>query len=190
MQKLKILPFLTSSVVLSLSIFISLFSRLEFQHFYLWESVDFIIYDDFIDISLFLLIHIIVGANIFFISFYQCIEIVRINNRAHNAKNQPHTLLTTGYYSTVRHPMTSRFMLIIFSFFFMFASLIAIFFIAFFTLIFSLITLYEEKKILYPIFKDKYEEYCEQVKNRFFTLKLKILISILITFLVLGIFFM
>jgi protein-S-isoprenylcysteine O-methyltransferase Ste14 len=166
-----------------------LLSRTEYQQFLLWKSVDIVLFNWFVSISFYFLIHIIIGGVIFFISFYQCIAIVKINNQVHQTKNQPKELLDSGYYSKVRHPMTSRFILIILAFFFMLSSLIVIPFIILFSLFFLFLTKYEEKKILYPIFEEKYREYIKKVKNRFFTIRLKILILILSIFMMFGVIF-
>ncbi|MFW9999726.1 MAG: hypothetical protein ACFE9Q_10810 [Candidatus Hodarchaeota archaeon] len=85
--------------------------------------------------------------------------------------------------------MTARFFLIILSFFFMISSLIGITLIILFALVFALLTLYEEKKILFPVFGEKYRKYMEQVKNRFFTTKMKIVIIFLIFFMIIGAIF-
>lgn len=162
---------------------------MEYQQLQLWKSIDIIIFNWFIDISLFSLIHIVVGAIVFCLSFYQCIKIVKINNQVHEAKNQQKFLLDSGYYAKARHPMTARFFLIMLSFFFMISSLIGIPLIFTFALIFALLTLYEEKKILFRVFGEKYRDYMKQVKIRFFPKKLKILNIILITFMIFGAIF-
>ena len=189
MEKFKILSGLFSFLATIISIIVSLLSRLEYQQFQLWKSVDAIIFEWFINISFFFLIHIIVGAIIFGVSFFQCIEIVKLNNQVHEAKNQPKELIDYGYYAKVRHPMTSRFFLIVFSFLFMLSSLITIPLIFLFALIFTLISLYEEKKILLPVFNYKYREYMKRVRNRFFTGKLKMLIIFLFCFIIFGAIF-
>jgi protein-S-isoprenylcysteine O-methyltransferase Ste14 len=124
---------------------------------------------------------------IFPIAFYQCIEIVKINNQAQDSKNQPKKLLDDGYYAKVRHPMTARFFIIVLSFFFMLSSFIGIPLIVLFAFIFTIITLYEEKKILFPTFGEKYTEYMKKVKYRFFTFKMKLLVLLLIIFLIFGV---
>ena len=171
------------------SIFIVILSRMQYQNLYLWKSIDILIVSGFINISLFFLLHLIIGLTIFWISFYQCIEIVKINNKAHETKSQPTILLEDGYYGAVRHPMTTRFLFIIFSFFFMMGSLLGIPFIFLFAFIFVLITFYEEKKILIPTFGNKYKEYMKRVKRRFFTIPMKLILSILVIFIVLGAIF-
>lgn len=189
MKNFKIISLIISLLVTTTSIFVSLLSRLEYQQLHLWKSVDIIIFNWFISVSLFFIFHLAIGAIVLFVSFYQCIEIVKINNKAHESKNKPKELLDTGYYAKVRHPMTTRFMLIVLGFFFMFSSIIGIPLILFFGVIFALISLYEEKKILFPTFGEKYRLYVNQVKNRFFTIKMKILFIFLISFMVIGIIF-
>jgi len=129
---------------------------------------------------------LIIGGPIFCVSFFQCIEIVKINNEVHQAKNRPNKLLMNGYYAKVRHPMTTRFFFISLSFFFMFCSLIAIPIILLLGIIFGLITLYEEKKILFPLFDIEYEIYQKKVKFRFFTRKMKFIVFLLIIEMLIG----
>jgi len=189
MKKFRILSATISILVTTASILISLTSRLEYQQLHLWKSVDIVIFNWFVNISLFFIIHLMVGSIILFISFYQCIEIVKINNQAHEAKNQPKELLDSGYYAKVRHPMTTRFMFIVLGFFFMFSSVISIPLIFFLGIIFTLLSFYEEKKILLPVFGGKYREYIKRVKNRFFTIKMKVLFIVLIIFMAIGAIF-
>ena len=185
----KIFSGVISILATIVSLIISILSRMEYQQLYLWKYVDIVIFNWIVDFTLFFIIHMIIGAIIFCISFYQCIEIVKINNQAHKAKNKPRILLENGYYAKVRHPMTTRFLLIIISFFFMICSLIGIALIFLFVLIFILLTLYEEKKILFPIFREKYQEYKNKVNSRFFTIKMKIIIISLFGFMISGAIF-
>lgn len=180
---------MTSFFITIMAFIVTLLSRTEYQQFFLWKSVDIALFNWFVSISFYFLIHIIIGGVIFFISFYQCIVIVMINNQVHESKNQPKELLESGYYSKIRHPMTSRFILIILAFFFMLSSLIGIPFIIVLSLFFHFLTIYEEKKILLPIFEEKYREYVKKVKNRFFTIRLKVLILILSIFIMFGVIF-
>ena len=189
MKGFKIYSTIISIFFTIILIFLSLISKLEYQDLLLWGSIDIIIFNWYINIYLFSFIHIIVGSLIFAVSFYQCLEIVKINNQAHETKNHPKVILDHGYYAKVRHPMTTRFILIILSFFFILSSLIGIPLIFFFILIFFLITLYEEKKIIIPVFGEKYKEYMKKVKNRYFILKLKIFVVFLIAFMILGAIF-
>jgi len=189
LNSFKILSGLISFLATFASIIISIISRLEYQQFLLWNSVDISIINCFINISLFFLIHIILGSIVFYLSFFQCIEIIKINNQAHEAKNRPKELLISGYYAKARHPMTARFFLIVLSFFFMIGSLIGIPLILLFALVFALLALYEEKKILFPIFREKYQEYKNKVNSRFFTIKMKIIIISLFGFMISGAIF-
>lgn len=68
----------------------------------------------------------------------------------------------------------------------MFCSLIAIPIILFLGIIFGLISLNEEKKILFPLFNIEYEIYQKKVKFRFFTRKMKFIVFLLIIEMVIG----
>ena len=187
MKKFNFFSGIISIFATVVSIFVSLISRLDYQELLLWKSVDFIIFSWFVNITFFSIIHIILGSLIFYTTLYQCIEIIKINNQAHEAKNQPKILLDNGYYEKVRHPMTAKFFTIILSFFFMLCSFIGIPLIVLFAFVFTVITLYEEKKILIPTFGEKYMEYMKKVKYRFFTFKMKLIVLLLIIFLIFGV---
>jgi len=168
---------------------LAILTRSEFQAFFLWSSIDYVLFSGFIDFTLFFLMHNIIGAIVFLIAFYQCLQIVRINNQAHNGKNQPNQLLQDGYYATVRHPMTSRFLLILFSFCFMMSSLISLFLYLPLHLFFLLMTIYEEKRTLYPIFGESYAKYKDKVPHRFFNKIFMVLLILLSTFWICGFIF-
>lgn len=172
------------------SFFLAVLTRSEFQAFFLWKSIDLILFSGFIDFTLFFFIHIFIGAIVFLIAFYQCLEIVRINNQAHSGKNQPNQLLQGGYYAVVRHPMTSRFLLILFSFCFMMGSLISLFLYLPLHIFFLLISIYEEKRILYPTFGESYVKYKEKIPHRFFNKTTILLLILLIIFWISGCIFM
>jgi protein-S-isoprenylcysteine O-methyltransferase Ste14 len=188
----KILSKLIAIIFTIISVFISYISRLENQDLILWASVDIIILNNWfigVNLTLFTLIHILIGAIIFYISFYQCIEIVELNNQVHESKNSPKKLIDYDYYAIVRHPMTSRFLSISTSFFFMLGSLIGIPLIIIINVLFYFFTLIEEKRILIPIFGDEYQTYKRNVKEPFFGKKMKIWYGLLIIFMLIGVFF-
>ena len=189
MKKQSFCYFIISLIFTIGAFFLSILTRSEFQAFFLWKSIDYVLFSGFIDFTLFLLVHNIIGAIIFLIAFYQCLEIVRINNQAHSGKNQPNRLLQDGYYAKVRHPMTTRFLLILFSFCFMMSSLISLIIYLPLHLFFLLITIYEEKRILYPIFGESYNKYKENVSHRFFNKTMILLLFLLSIFWISGCIF-
>ena len=170
-------------------LFLSSLTRIQFQSYFLWKSVDYTLFSGYVDFTLFFLIHNFVGAFIFLIGFYQCLKIVKINNQAHDGKNNPNLLLEEGYYAVVRHPMTSRFLIILFSFLFMMGSLFSLMIYILFQVIFLFLTIYEEKKIISPIFGDKYTAYKKKVRHRFFNRNSGLVLSLLILFMIIGSFF-
>ena len=169
--------------------FLSSLTRIEFQSYLLWKSVDYKLFSGYVDFTLFFFIHNFVGTFIFLIGFYQCLEIVKINNQAHDGKNKPNFLLEEGYYAVVRHPMTSRFLIILFSFLFMMGSLFSLIIYILFQVIFLFLTIYEEKKIISPIFGDNYTAYKKKVRHRFFNRNSGLVLSLLILFMIIGSFF-
>jgi protein-S-isoprenylcysteine O-methyltransferase Ste14 len=188
-SKFSFLYFLTSLIFTIGALFLSSLTRLEFRAYLLWISLDFTLISGYIDFSLFFFIHIILGAPLFLLGFYQCLEIVKINNQAHYGKNEPNSLLEEGYYAVVRHPMMSRFLIILFSFLFMMGSFLSLMIFILFYVIFWLLTKFEEKKIIYPSFGEKYVAYKKKVKHRFFNRNCGLLLSLLITFMIIGSFF-
>ncbi|MEJ2279232.1 MAG: methyltransferase [Candidatus Lokiarchaeota archaeon] len=169
--------------------FLSSLTRLELQAYLLWKSVDYTLFSGYVDFTLFFFIHNFIGAFIFLLGFYQCLKIVKINNQVHNGKNKPNLLLKEGYYAVVRHPMTARFLFIFFAFLFMMGSLFSLLIYILFQVIFLFLTIYEEKKIIYPIFGEEYTAYKKKVKHRFFNRNSVKVLSLLILFMMIGSFF-
>ena len=188
-SKLPLLYFFVSIFFTIGAIFLSSLTRLEFQTYLLWKSVDFTLIVGYIDFSLFFFIHNTLGGFLFLLGFYQCLQIVKVNNQAHNGKNKPNHLLEEGYYAVIRHPMMSRFLIILFSFFFMMGSFLSLLILIPFYVIFWLLTIYEEKKIIYPTFGERYTAYKKKVKHRFFNRNSGLILSLLIIFMIIGSFF-
>ena len=154
----------------------------------LWKLLDLVILDFFLKISLFRMIHLIIGLPIFVYGMINVIEIVSINQKAQLRKNVPKYLLKEGFYGKVRHPMYTMIILIQFSLFFSLTSTFALLFSILFTLLFMLFGLFEEKYQLIPILGEEYKHYSNEVKTRFFPFSLKILLVLLYLFSFLGIF--
>ncbi len=184
-QFLKIIIVIFLSVLYVLAI---IFSWNYYPSLKLWRSIDWVLLNGFLEISLFRIIHLIIGLPIFIYSFINVIEIVIINQKAQLRKNFPSYLLKEGFYSKIRHPMYTMIILIQFSLFFSLCSLLGIFFGLLFTLLFMLFGLYEEKYQLLPILGKEYKEYSKKVKVRFFPFPLKILLLLLYLLIFLGIF--
>jgi hypothetical protein len=98
-SKILFLYFFTSLIVTIGAFFLSSLTRLEFQTYLLWKSVNFTLISGYIDFSLFFFIHNTLGSFIFLLGSYQCLKIVKVNNQAHDGKNKPNTLIEEGYYA-------------------------------------------------------------------------------------------
>ncbi|TFF88315.1 MAG: hypothetical protein EU549_03265 [Promethearchaeota archaeon] len=161
-------------IFLSISyIIVILFSWSYYPSYKLWKSIDIIISETFFKISVFRLIHLMIGFPLFIFGMINVIEIININQKAQLRKNVPLYLLKDGYYSKVRHPMYTMIILIQFSLFFSLCSLLGILFSLFFTFLFMIFGLYEEKYQLLPILGEAYKNYSNELKQRFFFYPIK-----------------
>ena len=110
MKSLKIIIVTFLSVLYVLAI---IFSWNYYPSLKLWRSIDWVLLDGLFEISLFRIIHLIIGLPIFIYSFINVIEIVIINQKAQLRKNVPNYLLKEGFYSKVRHPMYTMIILML-----------------------------------------------------------------------------
>jgi protein-S-isoprenylcysteine O-methyltransferase Ste14 len=150
--------------------------------------LDWGLFDSFLKISLFRIIHLAIGLPLFIYGMINVIEIVSINQKAQLRKNYPRYLLKEGYYSKTRHPMYAMTILTQFSLFFSLCSLLGLLIGSLFIILFMGFGLYEEKYQLRPILGDEYENYSNEVKTRFFPFTLKVCLLIIYFFSFLGIF--
>lgn len=154
----------------------------------LWKSIDLLLFNNFLQVSLFRIIHLSIGVPIFIYGMINVIEIISINQKAQLRKNVPKYLLKEGYYSIVRHPMYTMIISIQFSLFFSLCSSLGLLFSLFFVFLLMSFGLYEEKYQLLPLFGEEYKRYSNKVKTRFFPLSSKILIVLLYFISFLGVF--
>ena len=104
---------------------------------------------------------------------YGTIRLSKITYQNHSAKNKenstPHKLLTTGYYTKVRHPMYGTFIILQAGFLLSLRSFIGII-VALIVVIAQYINAgFEEKKQLIPIFGEEYSQYTKKVSRRLLT---------------------
>lgn len=154
----------------------------------LWKSIDRALLTAFPELTLFRVIHLVIGLPLFIYGMINVIEIVNINQKAQLKKNHPGYILKEGYYNKMRHPMYAMIILIQFSLFFSLCSLLGLLIGSLFTTTFMLFGLYEEKYQLRPIFGEEYKNYSNDVKIRYFPFPLKICLCFLYFFSFLGIF--
>ncbi|MEJ2294428.1 MAG: hypothetical protein P8Y23_06615, partial [Candidatus Lokiarchaeota archaeon] len=113
-----------------------LFSWGYYPSFKLWKSLDWGLFDSFLKISLFRIIHLVIGLPLFIYGMINVIKIVSINQKAQLKKNHPGYLLKDGYYSKMRHPMYTMIILIQFSLFFSLCSSLGLLIGSLFTVLF------------------------------------------------------
>ncbi len=163
-------------------------SWMEMQEFRLWQSNDISLTSILPNATLFGLVHLVIGVSLFIYGIYNVFDIIRVNQRVQAGKNNPVTLLTTGYYSTVRHPMTGMFIMILIAVMFSLSSILSLIFIILFTIFFHGATLYEERTWLIPKFGQTYLDYMRNVPERYFSKRKSIMLLLLIGFCTIGVF--
>ena len=92
---------------------VTITSWTEMPEYRLWTSIDHLISTGIPNSTVFGMIHLLLGVAIFVLGMYHVVEIVRVNQSAQAGKNNPTHLLTHGFYSKVRHPMTGMFITIL-----------------------------------------------------------------------------
>ncbi len=107
------------------------------------------------------------------IACYGTIRLSKITSQNHSAKNKenstPHKLLTTGYYTKVRHPMYGTFIIQQAGFLLSLRSFTGMI-IALIVVIVQYVNAgFEEKKQLIPIFGEEYSQYSKKVSHRLLT---------------------
>ena len=147
---------------------VSYYSQIELLEYRLWQGVDIVVMDSVPAVTLFGLIHAILGLSLFLPSFYHVIEVVRVNRGAQAGKNQPISLLRHGYYASRRHPMTGMFMSIVAGLFVSLCSFIGLILVVLLMAFFHVATLYEERTWLLPRFGTQYKDYMSEVPRRYF----------------------
>ena len=166
--------------------FVVFASWTEMPEFKLWKVIDFSIPNLFFPISFFDFVHLLLGVSIFVYGMYTVVEIVRVNQRVQAGKNNPIRLLTEGFYSTVRHPMTGMFIVILFGFMFSLGSALSLVIIILFALFFHGATLYEENTWLIPKFGQEYLSYMKNVPRRYLPKVETTILIILFGFSIIG----
>lgn len=166
----------------------SYYSQLEMREYRLWQGIDTVVVDSTPPVTVFGLMHTILGLSLFLPSFYHVIEVVRVNRSVQVAKNQPISLLKHGYYASRRHPMTGMFMSIAAGLFVSLCSLIGLVLACLFIAFFHVATLYEERTWLLPRFGSQYEDYMTEVPSRYFRRPRLVYLVAVLVFSTVGIF--
>ena len=188
MGKKKITKWLFTLILGICYTLIILFSWDSYPSLKLWKRIDITLIDIYFNITFFRMVHFVVGMPIFIYGVYKIIEIISINKKAQLERNRPGYIIKDGLYGKMRHPMYTMIILIQAGLFFSLCSALGILFSSFFLLFFMILGLYEEKYQLIPIFGDKYRDYINQVKIRYFPIHLKIYLIIIYSLLFLGVF--
>ncbi|MBN1217256.1 MAG: hypothetical protein JXA99_17680 [Candidatus Lokiarchaeota archaeon] len=134
-------------------------------------------------------LNLILGTGIIIFAIINLSKISSQFSYTYDQNHQIKNMITNGYYSKVRHPMYSMFMIIILGVFYIWESIIIPFFAFIVMSSTALNGIYEEYKILIPKFKADYLKYMDSVPNRFFPLSYKCILSIFISVYIIGLFF-
>lgn len=104
----------------------------------------------------------------FLVFLYGCIRYYGINKQNHSVRkgnDTPDALLTTGYYSRVRHPMYGVFVLRFAAVMLSLRSVIGIILMLIFAVSQYLNAFREEKRVLIPLFNESYRDYANHVRH-------------------------
>ncbi len=102
------------------------------------------------------------------IYMYASIRFIGINKENHSVRTKsdmPESLLITGFYAKVRHPMYGVFVIWFAAVFLSLRSVIGIFLAVLFAMTQYANAYREEKKTLVPLFGDEYRQYSDKVRH-------------------------
>ncbi|MFX0070628.1 MAG: methyltransferase family protein [Candidatus Hermodarchaeota archaeon] len=149
---------------------------------YLSLYFDSEIYYSFPNISL-EIIFVIFGIFLVILSIKFLISTIRLNKIKGLAKGKFH-LITKGPYGIMRHPYNASWSILFLGLALIFESLISLIIFPIFITIFYCDSIFEEKHILLPLFKEKYEEYCKKTPSRLFPTPYNILLILVLIFII------
>ena len=165
------------------------FTWTDLQQFQLWQDIDIVLIDTYPYYSLFKIIHLGLSSFIFALGCYHCINVVIINKKAHTVRNSPDFLVTDGYYGKVRNPMYTYFLFIFTALSFALTSNLALIIPASVLIFLFILIFIEEKTMLQPKFGEEYISYKKKVPRRLLRNWHIVIILLLVSFNIIGIFF-
>lgn len=116
---------------------------------------------------------------------YGSIRFIGINKENHSVRTKndmPESLLITGFYAKVRHPMYGVFVIKFAAVFLSLRSVIGIFLTVLFAITQYVNAYREEKKILIPLFDDEYRQYSDKVEHLLLNKWEVVMLLIFVTF--------
>ncbi|NHK32625.1 MAG: isoprenylcysteine carboxylmethyltransferase family protein [Asgard group archaeon] len=186
----KVPSILFSSISLSLYTIIVILSWNQYPEFHLWKDLDFVIISFFNSkFTLLKATHLILGIPFIALGSYHLPAIIQINSQASDGRLYVHTLLTDGYYGNIRHPMYSSITHLYFGLFYGLCSSLSLPLMIFFSILFYVFSIFEERYMLIPQFGDSYVTYMTKVGDRILNSNNKIIYSIYIGIITIGLYF-
>lgn len=126
------------------------------------------------------------------IYMYASIRFIVINKENHSVRTKsdiPESLLTTGSYAKVRHPMYGVFVIRFAAVFLSLRSVIGIFLVVLFAITQYVNAYREEKRTLIPLFGDEYRQYSDKVRHLLFSKWEVTMLLIFVAFGLIGLIF-
>lgn len=156
----------------------------------LWASVDQSIRIGKLSVRSTQLMHLLIGYGLFIYGSYHAWQATRLKNTVEDPKHELATrILDTGYYAQVRHPMYGMFILANVGLGFAMNSIYGLAFGLLSLLLFFANGIFEERAVMLRFFAEEYHDYMGRVKARYFTPSQAIMLALVLTLNLAGLFF-
>ncbi len=178
-KKNKLLILTLASILLYIFVFVLIRISLKFiPNLFLWKSKSVLFELLAVKFQVIDILYFLLGL---IVTTHGLVNLILITSENHKAQNmntrKPEFLITTGYYSKVRHPMYGTFMIINFGLFFSSRSLWGIIVVLLCFLVQYFNTKFEERKLV-ALFQEKYKSYQLKVTHKFFPDAYKVYLTI------------
>lgn len=141
-----------------------------FPNLYLWKNIEISFYLYNLKVTLMDIVYFVFGLIVINHGMVNLMLITKENHTVQDMKTRKtKRLLTTGFYSKVRHPMYGTFIIISLATFLPTRSLLGVVIVLLAFVMQIINSVIEEKRVLIKRFGKEYTEYMNKVKNRLFT---------------------
>jgi protein-S-isoprenylcysteine O-methyltransferase Ste14 len=156
----------------------------------LWAIVDKPISIGRVSVSLAQWMHLLIGYGLFIYGSYHAWQATRLKNTVEDSKHELATrIVDTDYYARVRHPMYGMFIFANVGLGFAMHSIYGLGFGLLSLVLFIANGIFEERAVMLRFFGEAYRAYMRQVTARYFTPGQAILLALVLTVNIAGIYF-
>jgi len=157
---------------------------------HLWSEIDRELVIGSFNVSLSSLLHLLIGYSLFIYASIHAWKAMKEKNSVEDpTRRTARSLLDTGYYGVVRHPMYGMFILANAGLGFAVKSVYGLGFILLSLALYTLNGIFEERAFLLPAFGKQYEAYMKKVTARYLTPLQAIILIIVLAINTAAIFF-